>query len=639
MPELIWDGKYDAQGKRVAIPKTPLPFQTIETVNEDTRARERSLSLFESGQPGDWRNRLIWGDKKWVLPSLLPEFGGQIDLIYIDPPFDTGADFSFSAPIPDDPNAPDNSPLNFTKEPSLLELKAYRDIWGGAKTHLDAYLKWFYETVVVLYDLLAPTGSIYVHLDWRLAPYARYIIDEVFGAENFMANITWRRISSGRKAASNKWLAVDDVIMVATKGNHKFESQYLPYSDEYRKRFTSQDERGFYYWDNIGTYSKERLAQLESEDRIRYPENKNAKPRMKNYLHEGKGVIIDNIWTDIPPVNSQAGQDTNYPTQKPEALLERIIKASSNEGDLVLDCFCGSGTTAAVAEKLGRRWITCDLGRFAIHTARKRLLAIPDLVPFQVSNLGKYERQAWKTDSPYFSKADEHQKQLAYRKFILDLYHATPLEGHSWLHGVKNGRFVHVGSIDSPVSEGDITQIALEWKRATGGAGESPQTNGIDVLGWEFAFELNDLKKQQAQRANLSLSFKRIPREVMEKRAADSGEIQFFELAALDTSHVLNGKTLSLELKNFIAPLDYLPADVQSSITSWEQMVDYWAIDWDYQGDAFHNGWQSYRTKASPKLERVAKFQYDVAGVKRVVVKVIDILGNDTSRMVEVGVE
>lgn len=326
------------------------------------------------------------------------EFGAQVDLIYIDPPFDTGADFSFTAQIPDDPETPGDQSASFTKEPSLLELKAYRDIWGGAKTHLDAYLKWFYETVVVLYDLLSPTGSIYVHLDYRLAPYARAVVDEVFGPENFMANITWRRIASGRKAASNKWLAVDDIIMVSTKGNHKFTSQYLPYSEEYKKRFTLRDERGFYYWDNIGTFSQERLAQLESEGRVRYPENKNAKPRIKNYLHEGKGVIIDNIWTDISPVNSQAEQDTTYPTQKPEALLERIIRASSNPGDLVLDCFCGSGTTAAVAEKLKRRWITCDLGRFAIHTARKRLLAVPELKPFQIQNLGKYERQAWRTD-------------------------------------------------------------------------------------------------------------------------------------------------------------------------------------------------------------------------------------------------
>lgn len=148
MPELIWDGKYDANGKRASVPKLALPFQTVETVNEDAGARLRSLSLFEQGDAGDWRNRLIWGDKKWDLPSLLPEFAGQVDLIYIDPPFDTGADFSFTAQIPDDPDTPGDQSQSFTKQPSLLELKAYRDIWGGAKTHLDAYLKWFYETVV-----------------------------------------------------------------------------------------------------------------------------------------------------------------------------------------------------------------------------------------------------------------------------------------------------------------------------------------------------------------------------------------------------------------------------------------------------------------------------------------------------------
>ena len=665
MPELIWDGKYDAAGKRVAIPKTPLPFQTIETVNEDTHARERSLSLFESGEPSDWRNRLIWGDKKWVLPSLLPEFGSKVDLIYIDPPFDTGADFSFSAPIPADPNAPENAGQSFTKEPSLLELKAYRDIWGGAKTHLDAYLKWFYETVVVLYDLLAPTGSIYVHLDYRMVHYARSVLDEIFGSDRFINEIIWKR-RTGTVSSNNAFGAQTDSILWYSKSekftfNPQFRRSGIS-QEEIEKKFNLVDEQGRRYWsgdlNNPGdrpnlkydykgyahpkggwAISREVMEKWDAEGKIIFPKNPEGRIRRKMYLHDWQGYAVQNLWEDISPVNSQAKEAVGYPTQKSEALLERIIKASSNEGDLVLDCFCGSGTTAAVSEKLKRRWITCDLGRFAIHTARKRLLAIPELVPFQVLNLGKYERQAWKTDSPYFSKANEHQKLLDYRKFILALYHATPLEGYSWLHGVKNGRFVHVGSIDSPVSEGDITQIALEWKRATGGAGESPQTNGIDVLGWEFAFELNDLKKQQAQRANLLLSFKRIPREVMEKRAADSGEIQFFELAALDTSHAVAAQTLTLELKNFIAPLDYLPADVQGSITSWEQMVDYWAIDWDYQGDTFHNQWQSYRTKASPKLERVAKFTYDGPGVRRVVVKVIDILGNDTSRMVEIGVE
>ena len=428
MPELIWDGKYDAHGKRVAIPKIALPFQTVETVNEDTRARERSLNLFESGEAGDWRNRLIWGDKKWVLPSLLPEFGGQIDLIYIDPPFDTGADFSFSAPIPDDPNAPENGGQSFTKEPSLLELKAYRDIWGGAKTHLDAYLKWFYETVVVLYDLLAPTGSIYVHLDWHVGHYAKTILDEVFGAENFRNEIAWKR-SSIATNVSSQWRNSHDLIFFYSKSDkNTFNVQYAEHSESSKNHYSQIDERGPFQpapllvsgkrngetgkvWRGIdpnalgksGMHWIRKPSALEEMDAqgLIYWGKEGTLPRMKFYLDQSKGRYLGDFWEDIPLINSMASESVNYNTQKPEALLERIIKASSNPGDLVLDCFCGSGTTAAVSEKLKRRWITCDLGRFAIHTARKRLLAIPDLVPFQVSNLGKYERQAWKTDSPY----------------------------------------------------------------------------------------------------------------------------------------------------------------------------------------------------------------------------------------------
>ncbi len=667
MPELVWDGKYDANGKRVHVPKIALPFQTVETINEDTRARERSLSLFESGEPSDWRNRLIWGDKKWVLPSLLPEFGGKVDLIYIDPPFDTGADFSFSAQIPDDPNREGDNSQSFTKEPSLLELKAYRDIWGGAKTHLDAYLKWFYETVVVLYDLLSPTGSIYVHLDWHVSHYAKAILDEVFGAENFRNEIAWKRSDAKGDATqgSQHYARINDSIFYYVKSEKAtWNTQFVPLSEKYVTgfyKYTDEDGRKYKMENMLGPggeangnpvyevmgvtrpwrYSKKRMQQL-IDDGLVIQTNPGTVPMQKKYLEDSKGVQLSTWWDDISMIRGWSSEKVGYATQKPEALLERIIRASSNEDDLVLDCFCGSGTTAAVAEKLGRRWITCDLGRFAIHTARKRLLAIPDLTPFQVQNLGKYERQAWRKSALNDdSMIAEHQRLLAYRKFILDLYHARPLEGTSWLHGVKNGRYVHVGSIDSPVSEGDITQIALEWKRATGGAGadEGAFTNGIDVLGWEFAFEINDIKVQQAARANISITPKIIPREVMEKRAADAGEIQFFELAALEIGHQIAGQTITLELKNFMAPLDYLPAEVQGSITSWEQMVDYWAIDWDYQGDAFHNQWQSYRTKASPKLEKSAKFSYDSAGVKRVVVKVIDILGNDTSKLVEVGVD
>jgi len=180
MTELIWDGKYK-DGKRVAPVRIALPFQTVESVNESAQVRAHQYDLWAQGRPTEWRNRLIWGDKKYVLPSLLPEFAGKVNLIYIDPPFATGADFSFTTTIP-------GSDESFTKEPSMIEQKAYRDAWGRG---LDSYLQWLYETVVLLRELLAEDGSVYVHLDVHRGPYVKPLMDEVFGIENFQNEIAW----------------------------------------------------------------------------------------------------------------------------------------------------------------------------------------------------------------------------------------------------------------------------------------------------------------------------------------------------------------------------------------------------------------------------------------------------------------
>jgi adenine-specific DNA-methyltransferase len=240
-------------------------------------------------------------------------------------------------------------------------------------------------------------------------------------------------------------------------------------------------------------------------------------PRLKHFLDEMAGIPLQNYWVDIPPINSQAVERLGYPTQKPEALLERILKTSSNEGDLVLDCFCGSGTTGAVAEKIDRRWIACDLGRFAIHTTRKRLLSISNVRPFVVQNLGKYERQVWA--GAEFGDNQAAERQRAYINFILKLDNATPINGYTWLHAVKGGRMIHVGAVDAPISVGDVTQIAAEFKRAIGTGKDAPKTNGVDVLGWDFAFEVNEVAKQQAAAANIQMRFLRIPRDVMDRRA------------------------------------------------------------------------------------------------------------------------
>ena len=368
--ELVWEGKYDEFGNRreVDFAGSAMPLQKIETVDEPRARTEAQGALFDTHKAhiDDFRNILIWGDNKLIINSLLREYKGRIDLIYIDPPFDVGANFSMEVPIGDEREI-------VGKDQSALEMVAYRDMWGKGT---DSYLHMMAERAILLNQLLASDGTLYVHCDARMLHYLKILFDNIMGRERFQCQIIWKRMKSSRKARSNKWISVDDVILMYRKGGKKFEAQYSPYSEEYKKRYKYQDERGWYYWDNIGTYSEERLQWLIKEDRVRFPDNPNAKPRIKNYLHEGKGVLVDNIWTDTPPVNSQALEDTGYDTQKPEALLERIIKASSKEGDLVADFFCGSGTTGAVAERLGRRWIMADLGRFAIHTSRKRLIEL-----------------------------------------------------------------------------------------------------------------------------------------------------------------------------------------------------------------------------------------------------------------------
>jgi adenine-specific DNA-methyltransferase len=631
MTELIWDGKYK-DGKKTAPVRISLPFQTIETVNESTEDRKRNLDLFASRQETEWRNRLIWGDKKFVLPSLLDEFAGKVNLIYIDPPFDTGADFSFTANIPDNPETDEDETTSFTKEPSIIEQKAYRDTWGKG---LDSYLQWFYETIVLLRELLAENGSIYVHLDWHVGHYAKTVLDEIFGYGNFLDNIVW--CYKTRQFSKKYWNRKHDDIFLYTKSANwvfNWEKVMSPLSESTIKKYRLKDEKGNRYRLNGRgiTGSPIRSAKdVDAKWEITHPELV-----VRDYLREG---YPPEDWWVMDIVNQVANERTDYSTQKPEALLEKIIKASSNENDLVLDCFCGSGTTVAVAEKLNRRWITCDLGRFAIHTTRKRLLQIPNVKPFIVQNLGKYERQAWATEE-FADPKDRANMERTYRDFIVELYNGKPINNYIWLHGIKANRMIHVGNVDSPVSLGDVKSIIQEfWKSVGKKENASPKSNGIDVLGWEFAFDLNETALQQAAANKVNIKFKKIPREVLEKKAVEQGDIKFFELAALEVKAKIAGKIAELSLKDFVVPPDDIPEDVQKAITHWSQWIDYWAIDWNYKDDTFHNQWQSYRTKKDMKLELTAKHEYDEKGKYTVIVKVIDILGNDTTKAIEVNIK
>jgi len=586
------------RGKKTKIDRVVLPFQTIETINESRATREKEKDTFFKSKPDTkWYNRLIWGDNKYVMASLLEEFAGKIDLIYIDPPFATGADFSVKIEVGD---------LEWTKEPSAIEDKAYRDTWGKG---LDSYLQMMYERLILMRDLLSEKGSIYVHLDYHIGHYLKIILDNIFGNENFRNEIIWNVGSiSGYKSQKEGFIRQHDTIFyyIKNKENFIFNKDFLPYNEEYiRTMFKYVDEKG-----------------------RRYRKRNNN----RQYLDESKGMPIGTVWNDIISFQTatQASEYVGYETQKPEALLERIIKASSNEGDIVADFFCGSGTTGVVAEKLGRRWIMADIGRFAIHTTRKRLLDIEGCKPFIVQNLGKYERQYWQGVT--FKKQNDEQTPIyEYIQFILKLYNAEPITGMMHIHGKKGKRLVHIGAVDSPVTLSEIQEAITEVRKS--------KQNALDILGWEWEMGLHDIIEKESKSSGIDLRLFYIPRDVMDPRAVEKGDIDFYELAYLEAEVTKNKyDEFVVELKDFAIPnLDLIPEEVKSKIKKWSDYIDYWAVDWDWNHDTFHNMWQSYRTKKDRTLQLKSDgHKYEARGKHIIMVKVIDIFGNDTTRLLEV---
>ena len=424
----------------------------------------------------------------------------------------------------------------FTKKPNILEEIAYRDTWGKGA---DSFIAMIYERLILMRDLLAEDGSIYVHCDWRVTAYIRNILDEVFGKEFFQNEIIWKRQSpSSSKARAQKYSADHDTIYYYTRtANYTFNKTYGEYpKDEIEKRFRQKDERGRYKDAQLATYSQETFEKLKSENRLLITPG--GKYRYKIYLDEIEGVLVDTLWMDITAVNSQALEGTGYATQKPEALLERIIKASSNEGDLVADFFCGSGTTAAVAEKLGRKWIATDLGKFAIHTARKRLIGVHrqlkadgiDYRAFEILNLGKYERQHYIGLNPNLREAEQQQqleeKEKAFVNLILRAYSAEKTDGFTAFQGVKAGRLVAVGPVNLPVTRLFVEELILECRKN--------RITRVDILGFEFEMGLFPNLLDEARSKGIDLAPKYIPADVFDKRAVDREQVVFHDVAFIE---------------------------------------------------------------------------------------------------------
>lgn len=703
--ELIWEGKYDEYGNRreVEIAGCAMPMQKIETIDEPA-SRLKPLGLFDAkkAHKDDFRNMLIWGDNKLVMASLLKDFKGKIDLIYIDPPFDVGADFTMNVPIGDEKET-------LYKDQSTLEMVAFRDMWGKGT---DSYLHMIYERMVLMKELLSETGSIYVHCDWRMNSSLRFLLDEIFGDMGLVNEIVWRRKQAA--AWSGKGFGItNDTILFYSKGeeficNPEFSKEDDNTQKYIRERFVFNDGDGRLYmksplvnplnrpnlrYEFKGVnppptgwlYSKERMEEMFKNNELVMPQTPTSRIYRKIFLDEYKGQPVQNLWIDIPIVNPMAIERTGYNTQKPEALLERIIEASSNEGDLVADFFCGSGTTGAVAERLGRRWIMADLGRFAIHTTRKRMIELQRKLydenkpyrAFDVYNLGRYERQWWQEER--LKGADEE-----HRRVVLEFYKAEVLQNSSspLIHGRKGSALCHVDSIDGLFTRDELKAVAKAAKEA--GAKE------LHCLAWEFEMDLRLVCHEIEHADKIKIKLIPIPREIMEKNRTTPPP--FLEVVVLEAEVVYkitplhpplnkggigggykrgkdsplekgvqgvvipplakgggggfsDKKAVDIKLTNFVPSLAEVPSKElealkERAIKSGFDFIDFWAVDFDYQdGQPFEHHWQAYRTRKDRSLLTVSNHEfgrYPKKGKYTACVKVVDIFGCDTSITVEV---
>lgn len=694
--ELVWNGKTNE------VTNVVLPFQVIEQVDEPRSEKEVRLqqALFDFDQYGrqikGWTNKLIWGDNKLILSSLKNgplreeiEAEGGLKLIYIDPPFDVGADFSMDIEIGDE---------KFTKQPSVLEELAYRDTWGKGT---DSWIAMMYERLFLMRDLLANDGSIYVHVDWRVSGLTRLILDEVFSGQ-FRNHIIWSYGGRGAKAIASQFPRNhDDIFLYSKSDNYFFRRVDTVNKIPFKNSGYKIDENGrAYRTAPRGMYTDESIKKLEIDGRV----VKNSKGNIRiKYFEDFDGEFVyekkqaGDVWDDIPDaMHISVAEKTGYGTQKPEALLERIIKTSSNEGDLVADFFVGSGTTLAVAEKLNRKWIGSDLGKFGIHTSRKRMIDVQRKLKkegknyraFEILNLGKYERQFYVGINPNL-REEEQQKQIAQKEkdfisLILSAYKAEDVEGFKTFHGKKSSRLVAVGPINLPVSRLFVEAVVTECVEK--------KITKADILAFEFEMGLFPHVQEEAKAKGVDLALKYIPRDVFDKRAIERNQVVFHDVSYIEVKPIVKKSSVAVELTDFSVFYNQdsikeveenLKAGGKKLVVEngqiikiakdkdgvvkrevltkkWTDWIDYWAVDFNFEskkeiirvknektgeweeqwtGDyVFENEWQSFRTKKDRTLELKSVAKEVPKDKHKIAIKVVDIFGNDTMKVVEVNI-
>lgn len=581
-----------------------------------------------------WLNEIYWGDNLQVMSNLLKKYRGKIKLIYIDPPFDSKADYKKTILLKGE---------KISNDFTAFEEKQYGDIWTN-----DEYLQFLYERFILLKELLSDDGSIYVHCDWHKNHYIRCLLDEVFGQNNFLNEIIWQRSTSvgSSKAIAQRFPTITDTIWVYVKDSEKycFNKLYTPPSEDYKARFNLEDENGKYYWNTLASYSQETYDTLKKQGRVEW--NKGAKfPRYKTYLHELKGSVIPNIWTDINMLNSMSKerQDTNYPTQKPEELLSRIIKASSLPGDIVMDCFMGSGTTQAVSLKMGRKFIGADINLGAVQTSTKRLINLStelkhyyDGVPLQLSLVAEDEPKyniEEKIDNYYTGFAvynvnnyDIFRNPLQAKELLIEAFEVQPYPNASLWDGEKDGRKVKIMPINRIATKADLNEIIanIPWKEYEKKHQEAP-TRPVDKLLLICMGHEPDL----AGALQMALNNIKIEIEVVDI-LRDKANLEFKR----DSEAKIEVKKDKVVIKNFY-PMNLLQklSLMKKDVEEWRELVDSVMIDFNYDGAVF-----TPTVVDVPEHDEMVEGEYEIPeDAGNIKIKITDLLSEAFEKVIEYG--
>jgi len=559
-PELRWTGKRPYRSTQY------YPAQLRESYGEEQNG---------------WINKIFWGDNLQVMSHLLKEYRGKIDLIYIDPPFDSKADYKKKIDLKGVGKAESDS--------SSFEEKQYGDIWTN-----DEYLQFMYERLLIMRELLSERGSIYLHCDWHRSAYLRLLLDEVFGADSFRNEIVWSYFGF-KRATSKKFPQKHDLIFSYTKSpNYTWNVQYKPHSAEYIKRF-KKDENGRLYRDDVNpTGGGTRII----------------------YLDEVEGDIIDSVWTDIPPVNPVAKERQNYPTQKPEALIERIIKASTNPGDLVFDCFMGSGTTQAVAMKLGRRFIGADINLGAVQTTTKRLLSVGKELEDNQTSMGSAADTKYTGFEVYnVNNYDFFRNPVEARDLLIAALEIQPFPQSDVWDGELDGRMVKIMPVNRIATKADLKELLanLPYKTYEKRKEENPnqQVERITIVCMGHEPDLKGAMEQELTDYKVDIQIMDILRDKADLQLKRDSEAEI----------VREGGKLVIRAFYPMNLMQKLSLQ-KEYVEDWRQLVDSVMIDWNYDGVVM----QPAVTDVPGKSELV-KGIYDIPeGSGTIKVKITDLL-------------